>query len=81
MIISIINAQYKGDYKIAFKFSDNTTKVVDFKAFLMDAKNPMTKKYQDESLFKNFTIEYGDIQWNNFELCFPIWNLYQGDIE
>ena len=43
----------------------------------MNAKNPMTKKYQNEELFKNYTIEYGDIQWNDFELCFPVWDLHQ----
>ncbi|WP_352423850.1 DUF2442 domain-containing protein [Proteiniphilum sp.] len=80
MVVSISKAEYSGDYKIKFIFSDNTEKTIDFKQFIMDAKNPMTKKYQNEKLFSQFSIEYGDIQWNDFELSFPIWDLYQGAI-
>lgn len=80
MIVSIIKANYKGDFRIEFCFSDNTHKTIDFKDFIMNAKNPMTKKYQNEDLFKKYSIQYGDIQWNDFELCFPVWDLYQGII-
>ena len=80
MVISIIKAEYKGDFKIYFEFSDGTIQEVDFKNFLTNSKNPMTKKYLDEKLFKSFSIEFGDIQWNDFELCFPIWDLYEGKI-
>ncbi len=80
MIVSITQANYKGDYKIEFSFSDDTQRTIDFKDFIMNAKNPMTKKYQNEELFKNYSITYGDIEWNDFELCFPVWNLYQGKI-
>ncbi len=30
--------------------------------------------------FKSFSISYGDIVWNDFELCFPIWDLHEGKI-
>jgi len=40
----------------------------------------MAKKYLNKNLFKNYTIEYGDIIWNNYEMCFPIWDLYEGKI-
>ena len=40
----------------------------------------MTKKYLVKKNFKNFQLEYGDIVWNDFELCFPIWDLYKGKI-
>lgn len=40
----------------------------------------MTKKYMDKDKFKDFTIEYGDIVWNDYELCFPIWDLHEGKI-
>ena len=80
MVISIINSEYKGDYKIHFLFSDGVEKTVDFGNFLKNAKNPMTKKYRDKNLFKSFTVEYGDISWNDFEMCFPIWDLHEGVI-
>jgi len=80
MIISIKKADYNGEYKIKFVFSDGAERIVDFSDFLLKAKNPMAKKYLNKDLFKNYTIEYGDIIWNNYEMCFPIWDLYEGKI-
>lgn len=80
MVISIIHAEYVGDYKIEFSFSDGIQNIIDFSDFLQKAKNPMTQKFLDKQLFKDFTIEYGDIIWNDYEMCFPIWNLHEGKI-
>ncbi len=80
MIISILHAEYLGDHKIKILFSDKTEQIVDFSRFLKQAKNPMTRKYLDEKLFRSFNIEHGDIIWNDYELCCPIWDLYRGEI-
>jgi hypothetical protein len=80
MVISIISAEYIRDYKINLTFSDGVVRVVDFGPFLRSAKNPMAKKYLDKKLFKKYSIEYGDIVWNDYEMCFPIWDLYEGQI-
>ncbi len=40
----------------------------------------MTRKYLDQKLFQKYTIQYGDIIWNDYEMCFPIWDLYEGNI-
>ena len=80
MVISIDKAEYKRDYIIKIKFSDGVEKDIDFGTFLMNAKNPMTKKYLDKELFKSFSVDYGDLNWNDFEMCFPLWNLYEGSI-
>jgi hypothetical protein len=80
LVISINKADYVGEYKIKFAFSDGVERLVDFSGFLSSAKNPMTKKYLDKQLFKKFYIEYGDIIWNDYDLCFPIWDLHQGKI-
>ncbi|MFH1005227.1 MAG: DUF2442 domain-containing protein [Bacteroidota bacterium] len=78
MVITIQKATYKGNYKIDFIFSDGVQKVVDFERFLKNAKNPMTNKYLDKEKFKSFSLDYGDIIWNDYELCFPIWYLHEG---
>ena len=80
MVISITNAEYIRGYEIKFSFSDGVEKIIDFNDFLKNAKNPMTTKYLDKQSFENFTIEYGDIIWNDYEMCFPIWNLHEGKI-
>ena len=80
MIVSIQKANYLGEYRINFQFSDGTENTIDFWKFLKKAKNPMTKKYIDKQLFQSYSIEYGDIIWNDYEMCFPIWDLHEGNI-
>ena len=80
MVISINRAEYIGAYKIKFSFSDGNERLIDFAAFLKNAKNPMTRKYLDIQLFEKFSVQYGDIIWNDYEMCFPIWDLHEGNI-
>lgn len=80
MLVSIEAADYKGDYMISLRFSDGVERNIDFSNFLQNARNPMTKKYLDKELFKSFTIDYGDLIWNDYEMCFPIWDLHEGKI-
>ena len=80
IVISILKAEYLGEYIIWFSFSDGVEKTIDFSEFLKNAKNSLTKKYLDKQLFKNFVIDYGDIVWNDYEMCFPIWDLHEGTI-
>jgi hypothetical protein len=80
MIISILKANYLGEYKIDFLFSDGIEKIIDFGNFHTNAKNPMTKKYLNKQLFQSYSVEYGDIIWNDYEMCFPVWDLHEGQI-
>jgi hypothetical protein len=80
MVISIEKADYMGEYNIKFSFSDAVERIIDFSDFIKNAKNPMTKKYLDKKLFKEYSIEYGDIIWNDYEMCFPIWDLHEGKV-
>lgn len=78
--IQITAARYLNSYQIEFEFDDQAKKVIDFECFLNKAKNPMIKKYLDLTVFKNFTLRDGDIDWNDYELCFPIADIYEGDL-
>ena len=80
MVIAIKEARYLGGYKISFLFSDGKERTVDFESFLKKAKNPMSKKYMDKKAFKKFQLQHGDILWNDYEMCFPVWDLYEGKI-
>lgn len=77
MDIKILKADYLNEYKLKLIFSDGKTNVVDFETFLLSAKNPMASKYKDVQEFKKFDLTYGDLQWNDYEMCFPIWDLYE----
>lgn len=76
--LEITAAHYLKNYQIEFEFNDKTKTVVDFESFLKQAKNPMLKKYLDLNEFKKFTVRDGDIDWNDYELCFPIADIYEG---
>jgi hypothetical protein len=80
MVISVVSAEYIEGYEIKLSFSDGIERVIDFSEFLKNAKNPMTKKYLDKKLFRNYSIEYGDIIWNDYEMCFPVWDLHEGKV-
>jgi len=79
--LAITQAEYSGKHKIRFTFSDRTERTVDFSGFLNRSRNPMTRKFLDKSLFQVFRIEFGDIVWNDYELCFPIYDLHTGNVQ
>jgi hypothetical protein len=79
--IKIVSAKYLSDYAIRVRFSDGNEKLVDFKPFLHKALHPSVKKYLDEKKFANFNLTDGNLNWNDHDLIFPIWDLYNGKIE
>lgn len=79
-IIEITSAEYVADYKLRLWFSDGKQRVVDFGPFLRRSLNPMIRAYLDLEKFKQFSVEDGDLQWNDYDLCFPIADLYEGKI-
>lgn len=79
-VINIQKANYIDDYKIHFKFDDGKETTVDFQPFIFSSTHPDIKKYQDQKLFQKFNLDYGEIEWNDYELAFPIYDLYKGKI-
>ena len=80
-VITIISIEYIGEYKIKLSFNDNTIQLVDFFPFLNSSLNPLTRKYLTKQEFKKFKIDNGDLEWNDFDLCFPIADLYENNIK
>ena len=80
-IIEVIAANYIGEYAISVSFTDGTIKFVDFKPFLIKSLHPSISKYLDKRLFKSFVIKDGNLNWNDYDLIFPIHDLYQGIVQ
>jgi hypothetical protein len=80
-VITIQKAEYIEDYKISLLFNDNTERVVDFYPFLSHSLNPLIRKYLNITNFKKFHVDNGDLEWYDYDLCFPIANLYENDIK
>jgi len=80
-VVNVQKAEYSGKYKIRIQFDDHTSKEVDFEDFLTKSDHPGIKKYLDKKLFTTFKVENGNLNWNDFDLIFPVSDLYKGKIE
>ena len=67
--------------KIKLGFSNGKSKIVDCKYFLRENAHPSLKKYLKISEFKKFKVLNGNLNWNNYEMMFPIEQLYKGKVD
>jgi len=79
--INIISAIQTGEYRIRLVFDGNTVQEVDFKPFLTRSHHPDIRAYLEPDRFAGFRVEYGELVWGDYELCFPIIDLYRNTIE
>lgn len=79
--IAIDKAVYINDYQIELHFNDGKIQKVDFEKFLKGSSHPEINKYLDLNLFKSFEISEGDLIWNDYDLVFPIVDLYENRID
>ena len=79
-IINVVEAEYINPYKIHLWFSDGAEQTVNFESFLKKSHHPEIQKYLDKKLFKNFSIAHGRLDWNEYDLCFSMQDLYEGTI-
>jgi hypothetical protein len=79
-LIEIKSAVYIGDYAIRIIFNDGVNRLVDFKSFLETSYHPSIRKYLVEKKFKEFEIIDGNLNWNDYDLILPIYDLYQGKV-
>ena len=72
--------QAAGTYVLRLRFADGKTVTVDFGPFLRQSGHPEIRKYLKPGLFKSYRLERGELMWGDFDLCFPIADLYEGRI-
>ena len=77
-IIKIESVEYLGDYKLKIKFGDGKQVQLDFYCFLSSSLNPHIYTYLNKKKFAQFLIVDSDLMWGDFDLCFPIYDLYSG---
>lgn len=80
-IFNIVSAEAAGDLRLHLCFDDGTEQVVDFRPFLSHSVHPDIRAYLDPVLFATFRVEYGDLIWGDYDLCFPINDLYRNQLE
>jgi hypothetical protein len=78
--INIVRVEQGTRYKLKLFFSDGVERVIDFEPFLRRSRNPMIRAYLVPQKFANFRLEYGNLVWADYELCFPIADLYENNL-
>ncbi len=79
-IINIVAAEQIGDYCIHLRFNDGSEQDVDFKPFLSHSRHPDIRAYLEPERFASFRLEYGELVWGDYDLCFPVIDLYRNDL-
>jgi len=79
-VISLEKVNQLSDFKLELEFNDKTRQVIDFYPFLSRSLNPLIRKYLSPEEFSKFEIDEGDLEWNDYDLCFPIADLYENRI-
>jgi hypothetical protein len=78
--LEITEAEYVSGHKIRLKFSDDTSRVMDFEPLLRKTTNPDLAQYRRLKKFKQFRLHYGDLMWGDYEMIFPVSDLYRGEL-
>ena len=79
-VIDIVEAEQLSEYKLKLYFSDGVEQIIDFESFLGGSRNPLIRAYLAPKKFANFRLEYGELVWDDYGLCFPIADLYENRI-
>lgn len=80
-VINIVAAEPAGEFKLRLRFDDGMEQIVDFKPFLSRSQHPDIRAFLDPKRFAGFRLEYGELVWGDYELCFPVIDLYRNQLD
>lgn len=78
--INITRAEQLSDYALRLSFDDGVVQTVDFKPFLSLSRHPDIRAFLEPTRFAAYHIEYGELVWGDYDLCFPIADLYHNHL-
>ncbi len=79
--IAITDISPTGDYRLRLTFNDGKIQEVDFLPFLSSSRHPAIRRFLEPACFAAYRLEYGDLIWGDYELCFPIADLYDNRLQ
>ncbi len=80
-ILKIESAKHISGHRLLLTFSDGKEQAVDFGHFLEHSQHSEIRKYLNLRNFKTFTVENGELMWGDFDLIFPIMDLYENRLD
>ena len=78
--VDVTGARVVAPYTLAIVFSDGAERMVDFGPFLLKSRHPVVRAYLNEDRFREFDIVGGNLNWHDYDLIFPVADLYAGSI-
>lgn len=79
--INIVSATQTGAFRIRLNFDDQSVQEVDFRKFITQSLHPDIQAYLEPGRFAAFRVEYGELVWGDYDLCFPMIDLYLNQID
>ena len=79
--LKIKKVDYLEGLTLKIIFSDDSVHCINFQPFLERSRHPEIRKYLRRSKFKEYKLTSGELMWGDFDLIFPIADLYRGKIE
>ncbi len=76
-IINVLTASLVDGFRIRVGFDDGSEQTIDFMPFLSTSVHPEIRAWLDPAEFAKFRIEYGELVWGDYALCFPVIDLYR----
>jgi hypothetical protein len=80
-VINIISATQIGKCQLRLCFDDGTVQDIDFGHFLSQSQHPDIRAYLEEARFNAYRLEHGELVWGDYDLCFPVIDLHNNQIE
>ncbi len=75
----ITKVKYLSDYKLKVVFDNGEKRIADFKDFLFKSHNPMTTQFRDKKRFKNVSIAFGHLTWEDGQMDIPAESIYNNE--
>jgi len=79
-VVAIVEVRHLGNYMLHLRFTDGHETGVDFAPFLHASQHPDVRKYLDDGQFARYQVEHGNLMWGDFDLLFPLADLYKGKV-
>lgn len=80
-VLKIIKVEHLGGHKLKLSFSDGAEQKIDFKPFLERSSHPEIRKFLSLKRFKQAALQNGELMWGDFDLLFPISDLYENQLD
>ena len=77
-IFFIEAAKPEHGHALNLRFNDGACRTIDFAPFLSRSQHPQIRSFIEPAKFASLRVEHGDLVWGDYDLYFPIADLYAG---